>query len=246
MFFHFLVFFYSLAYLAGLEAMVYWNDGAVSIAVALLVFTFIVSRRLGRGFAMAIIPLFFTLSSIILLYLIDSTAQRHIFAFLSFTAYYLALFGVYRLRYYERDKTARGILAFSGMATFSLFYSGVYGLYLNFAVPIWGLMLTYCFGTTLIGYPYLRLLKQSDPRVARMYSLLLGLCMAEVAWIISFWPFGYLTTGVIALIFYFTLWDLVQSYFLSIFSKKRVLVHLVLFCFLIGMVLVSARWLPVV
>lgn len=132
------------------------------------------------------------------------------------------------------------------MATAFLFYSSVYGIYLNFAVPIWGLMLAYCAGTVLLSYQYFLVIDSQQERRVKIYSLILGLSLSEIAWVVNFWPFGYLTTGVIVLMFYYILWDLVQSHFLQALSKKRVFVHLMFFGLLIGMVLASTRWVPVV
>jgi len=70
--------------------------------------------------------------------------------------------------------------------------------------------------------------------------------MAEIVWILNFWPFGYLTTGVISLIFYYVFWDLIQCHFFNMLSKKRVLGHMLIFGFLVAMVLSSTRWLPLV
>lgn len=246
MLFNFSVFFSSLGFLVGLEAVTFFADWAFSLSVILLLFVFQSARRIGNSLLSSMTPLLFALSSVTVLYLIDSTSQRQGLIILSFAAYYLALLGIYRLRYYERDLTAKGMMAFTGMSTAFLFYSGVYGIYLNFAVPIWGLMLAYCGGTVMLSFQYLMILDRTNARRARMYSLILGLAMAETAWVINFWPFGYLTTGVIALMFYYVLWDLVQSHFQGLLSRKRVAVHLVLLCFLIGMVLSSTRWIPVV
>lgn len=246
MLFNFSIFFSSLIFFLGLELVVFQGDWAISSVVLISFLTLQASRKIGKSLASGITPLIFALSTVALLYLVDSMTQRQWLIVLSSAVYYLALLGIYRLRYYERDQTARGMMAFVSMATLFLFYSSVYGIYLNFAVPIWGLMLAYCAGTMLLSHQYLLVIDSQKGRLARMYSLLLGLSLAEIAWVINFWPFGYLTTGVVVLMFYYILWDLVQSYFLETLSKQRVMSHLILFGFLIGMVLASTRWVPAV
>lgn len=246
MLFNFSIFFSSLVFFLGLELVIFQSDWAFSSITLMLFLTMQASRKIGNRVMAGIIPLIFALSSVVLLYLADSSAQRQLLIVMSSMVYYLAFLGIYRLRYYERDQTARGIMAFVVMATAFLFYSGIYGIYLNFAVPIWGLMLSYCAGTVLLSYQYFLILDRKEARRVRIYSLILGLSLAEIAWVINFWPFGYLTTGVVVLMFYYILWDLVQSYFLGLLSKKRVLAHLVFFGLLIGMVLASTRWVPAV
>jgi hypothetical protein len=246
MFFHAPIFSYSLVYFIELQLILWQEEWVVGLTFLLLGVTFGVTRKLGRRLTLTIIPLFFTLASVLLLYLIDSFSQRQFFVLLSTLAYYAALLGTYRLRRVPEDPATQGLTAFSSTLTLFFFYSAIYGFYLNFAISLWVFMLVYCVGTVLVTYSYFGTLKRDNPALAWMYSFILGLVMAEVAWMINFWPFGYLTTGVVVLIFYYLLWDLTQSYFLSILSQKRVLVHIASLGLLIGMILMSSRWLPTV
>jgi hypothetical protein len=106
-------------------------------------------------------------------------------------------------------------------------------------------MIAFLFATTLVSFQYFWLLKK-DVRMVWSYSLVLGLIMTEIAWVVNFWPFGYLTTGVITLIFYYVFWDLVHNSFVGSLTKKRVAVNLIFFGLLTTLVLMSAHWLPVV
>lgn len=245
MVFNFSIFFSSLLFLFGLEGVVFQPDWVLSFALLISFLTLQTSRRIGKRLFVGITPLIFALSSVSLLYLVDSMRQRQWLIMLSASVYYLAFLGIYRLRCYERDKTAQGVMAFVAMATIFLFFSSMYGIYLNFAIPIAVFMLTYSIVTGLLSYQYFVSLDTIDIKRSRMYSLILGLSMSEIAWIVNFWPFGYLTTGVIVLMCYYLLWYLVQSYFLKMLSKKRIVAHFILFSLLIGMVLTSTRWIPV-
>lgn len=215
-----------------------------SLAVSLLAIQS--SRKIGKSIFSAATPVIFSLSSITLLYLVDSLKQKQWLIVLSTAVYYLAFLGIYRLRYYERDITARGMMSFVAMSTNFLFYSSIYGIYLNFSIPIGVFMLAYCAVTVVITYQYLLTLDGEQDRKARIYSLILGLSMTEIAWVVNFWPFGYLTTGVIVLMFYYILWYLVESYFLKTLSKEHILTQLLFSGLLIGMVLISTRWTPMV
>jgi hypothetical protein len=242
---YFPAFFYGLLYLAGMELIAWKGEWAPFLAGLLLFFALRASREIGKSFAIAAVPLLFVLSSVLLLYLIDSSSQRQLFLAVSTVAYYVSLMAGYRLRSAE-NRTARSMLAFSTTLTLFFFYSSTYGFYLNFNIPLWALMLAYCVGTFLASYPSLRTLRKDSAPVARMYGLVLSLAMAEFAWIINFWPFGYLTTGVTVLIFYYVLWDLTQSYFLNILSQKRVFAHIIGLGLLTAMILASSRWFPTV
>jgi hypothetical protein len=245
MLFNFSIFFTSLIFFIALEWVAFQNDWVFFLAGLIAFLTIQAAKRIGKSFSSGITPLIFAISSVATLYLVDSMRQRQLVIFLSSSVYYLAFLSVYRLRYYERDKTAQGMMSFVSMATIFLFYASMYGIYLNFVIPIGVFMIAYCAVTILLSYQYFMSLDKTDKRRARMYSLVLGLALSEIAWVVNFWPFGYLTTGVVVLMFYYILWYLVQSYFVKMLSKKRLLVHLLLFSFLIGMVLISTRWLPV-
>jgi phosphotransferase system glucose/maltose/N-acetylglucosamine-specific IIC component len=181
-----------------------------------------------------------------LLYLITLNYEQQIFIFLATGMNYLALFGAYRLGKYEKDQTAKGMNMAATSATVFFTYAGAYGLYLNFLVPLYALMLGYFLITLLTSYQYFSLVKEDAKKTALVYSFILGLSMMEVAWAINFWPFGYLTTGVIALILYYMLWSIVQSYFLNVLSQKRTMLSMLFFSFLILIVLLTSKWLPVI
>jgi hypothetical protein len=164
---------------------------------------------------------------------------------LSTIAYYFIHISIYRLRSYYKDKTARGIVAAGSIATIFLFYATAFGIYLNFDIALWAFMFLMMLATSLISFQYFWLINENKKNVLN-YSLILGLIMAEIVWILNFWPFGYLTTGVITLIFYYVFWDLIEHHFLNDLTKKRILFNLIFFGILIILVLSSARWLPVV
>jgi hypothetical protein len=70
--------------------------------------------------------------------------------------------------------------------------------------------------------------------------------MAEIFWVLNFWPFGYLTTSVAGLVFYFVFWDIIQCHFLQKLSKRRIVANMVFLSIIVMMVLSSTRWFPAV
>jgi hypothetical protein len=191
------------------------------------------------------LPVIFVLSTWGLLYFVQSYKQQYLLIGLSTIAYYFIHISIYRLRSYYKDKTARGIVAAGSIATIFLFYATAFGIYLNFDIALWAFMFLMMLATSLISFQYFWLINENKKNVLN-YSLILGLIMAEIVWILNFWPFGYLTTGVITLIFYYVFWDLIEHHFLNDLTKKRILFNLIFFGTLIILVLSSARWLPVV
>ena len=186
----------------------------------------------------------FSLSVWIIVHLIDYPLEKYIFVVITSIVYYFFLFAGYRLKNNPDDKDARGIIAMSLMATVFLFFSATYGVYLNFEVASWLLMLFYFVNITIVSYRYFTIIEKRNKKLVSVYSLVIGFGLLEMGWVINFWPFGYLTSGVVLLMFYYILWDLTQNYFSNNLSKRTVLVNLFLFIVVSGMVLYTSRWLP--
>lgn len=237
---------YSLIFLSGLELIASRPDLVAPVAVVLLLFSLFQGKKIGKRWLFSILPIFFTISSISLLYLITFKFEQQIFILMAFGMYYLSLLGACRLGKYDKDQTAKGMNMAAASATIFLTYSSAYGLYLNFLVPLHYLMIAYLTVTFLVSYQYFAIIKSDQKKKAWIYSLLLALAMSEIVWTMNFWPFGYLTTGVIALILYYVLWDMIQSHFLNLMSKKRAIANMVFFSTLIAVVLLTSKWIPVI
>jgi hypothetical protein len=237
---------YSLVFLGGLEAILVWPQYVAGISVFLFFFSLYEGRRVGGKWIFSVLPVFFSLSALALLYLITFAFEQQAFIILAAFMYYLSLLGAYRLGQYDGDQSARGMIMAATAATIFFTYAGAYGLYLNFLVPIYFLMLVYLAVTLLVSFQYFAIIRPEQRKMAWIYSLLLALIMAELIWAMNFWPFGYLTTGAVALILYYVLWDLTQSHFLNLLSKKRVVANMVFFSLIVVLVLLSAKWFPVI
>lgn len=243
--------FFSLFFLASLEFLVLKHNQAPLVAIVLFLVSFFEGKSIGKKWRYSILPVFFTLSTVAQLYLINLSYEQQVFVFLASFMYYLSLFGAYRLGQYSGDKTARGMNMAATSATIFFTYASFYGLYLNFLVPLYWLMLAYMFTTLLVSYQHFIIIhprqeEGDESKRVWIYSFLLSLAMTELIWAMNFWPFGYLTTGTIALILYYILWDVIQSHFLNLLSRKRVLANIALFSVLIGIILLSSKWIPVI
>ena len=240
---------YSLLFLFGLELILFYRSDIGSIFWILIILVLLSLREgwvIGASWRYSILPVLFSLSSVALLYLITAFSEQQVFIVIASLIHYLALFGAYRLGKYSKDQTARGMNMAAASLTIFFAYAGTYGLYLNFNIPLYFLMLVYFFVTVFVSYQFLSIIEPMDTRRVWVYSFLLGLVMAEIAWVINFWPFGYLTTGVIALILYYILWDLIQSSFSGILSKKKVVANAIFFSLLIIFILLTSKWIPVI
>lgn len=258
MFFQFQVFIYSLIFLGVLEFLSSDSVGsglaflsvnqqwlAILIFLAVLFYFYQVAKKISRRISMVAMPVVFAASSMGMLYFVQSEKQETLLITLATIAYYFIHLSLYRLKSCKNDRTAFGIIAAGCLAAIFIFYSVAYGIYLNFAIELWILMVALALITSIISFQYFWMINENKKNVLN-YSLILGLVMAEIVWMLNFWPFGYLTTGVINLIFYYVLWDMVHCHFRDELSKKRVIGNMIFFGFLVAMVLTSTRWMPVV
>jgi len=245
MLFKFKPFIFSLLFLLGLEFIVLKSIFVFVTLIILIILAIFSGRKLGGKWNFSILPSFFSFFSIALLYLISVLWEKQLFIFLSSIFYYLILLGIARLKEYNRDLTARGMIMATTAATFFFAFSSAYGFYLNFLVPLWVLMLVYFAITIFLSVQYFSII-EGDARKKWTYCFLLSLVMTEIIWTMNFWPFGYLTTGVISLILYYVLWDLAQSHFLNLLSRRRVIANMTFFSIIVAMVLLSAKWLPII
>ncbi|NTW27737.1 MAG: hypothetical protein HGA36_05405 [Candidatus Moranbacteria bacterium] len=257
MFFHFQIFLYSLIFFFTLEFIASDNVSetlssltvggswlAVIAFLLLFIYFYQIAKRISHRTSMTPIPLLLVISTIGFLYFVQSIRQQQLLILLSAIAYYFLHLALYRLKNCEKDRTARAIIAAGSVATIFLFYATAYGIYLNFNISLWILMAMLMLMTVFVSFQYFWLINDDKKNVLN-FSLVLGFVMAEIVWVLNFWPFGYLTTGVISLIFYYVFWDLVQCHFLNTLSKKRVIINMLIFGLLVALVLSSTRWLPI-
>jgi hypothetical protein len=248
MLFHLSVFLHTVLFIFGLAVTAKYGDSLLFYAWTIIALV-LVTVRIVRSFVsesgwVFFLPVLLTASSVALLAFISKLSEQRLFLALAMFAYYTLLLGLYRLSRAPQDVTARAMVSMNAMITMFFYFSVLYGLYINFTVPLWLFMVLYGLGAFGTLAQYLRILTTDKKRIS-LYSLIGALALSELAWVVNFLPFGYLTSGVIVLMFFFVLFDLAQSEILQVLSKKRALTHIGIFVALLIMVLWSSRWLPV-
>ncbi|MDD3607949.1 MAG: hypothetical protein PHQ20_04120 [Candidatus Moranbacteria bacterium] len=264
---------YSIIFAAALELSMYKQEWFFKVAVFFIVFSVFVVWPLARKLRFLAIPFFLSLGSLIMLSLIDQTAEKHIFIVISSAVYYLAIMGAYRLKHYDCDLTAQGMINIAAFATVFFWYVSNYGWFLNFQIDSWVLALTFLFSTFLITLPSLRIcaslqlkrkrqaeelesgqkgdgLSQANFPVYMLINnwlivflnIILSLIMAQLIWLLSFWPFGYLTTGVVALIIYFVFWEIIRDFIQGVLTRRKVVICVVWSVLFVSAVLLTTRW----
>lgn len=247
MIFHFTLLLWSVIFSAGLwfvaqgEVVLEWSWYLYTIGPLALI-SVIAAHRVTHRVVDAAIPMLLSVTAPVLLSLIDAPLEREVFVMLAGVMYYLGLLALYRLHYTPTDKTAQSMLSVAVMSAVFFYYAGIYGFYINFNFPIWGLMLLFLSGTAAASYQTFVVRGRKERRRALSYSLVIGIIMGEVAWALGFWPFGYLTTGAIALVLYAILWDIAFDVFHRELSIKRAALRIFFFLGLVLLLLFSTPW----
>jgi hypothetical protein len=192
----------------------------------------------------SLLSFFFGFFSWALLFFIDSVWEQHIFVALSGSLFFGMLWSYRRWRGGSLLGMTKSGIAAATIASVFLFFSVLSATLINYAFPIWIFMLLVGGGIHLLTYQYLSGVTGDAKRVV-MYSMAVGVFFAELAWVIQFWPFGYLTIGVILLIVYYVLWDFLGSYIEGVFTRSRAWGDLSILAVLIVLVLVTTQWTPI-
>jgi hypothetical protein len=236
------LFFLAMQFVAAREHPTsFWSGYLFSIATLSaisLVSAKKITKRLRNGF----LPLFLSFSMPSFLLLVDSPGEKTVIAVIASFMYYLGFLALYRIRHVPNDGTARTFLAVSMLSVLFFFYAAAFGFYLNFSVPLWSLILLFSLGSFGAAYQTLFSALPDNRRRVTLYASVIAFGTAEIAFLISFWPFGYLTAGSAMLIFFFIPWDMANAFFLGTLSRRRTVAYFLLSLLLLGLMLLSAPW----
>lgn len=216
----------------------YWSS-----FVALSVFLFFVyTRAVGNTSHRGSLIFFFGIFSWGLLFFMDDVMEQHLFVLLSSILFGCMLWGYQRWRKGILLGATKSVLSAVTLASVFLFFSVLVGLLINYNVPIGVFAGVLGFGVYMLTRQYLEgLVEESQTRVAA-YSISVGIFFLELGTIIRFWPFGYLTTGVILLILYYVLWDVLGSYVEGTLTRPKVWGDIVVLVGLSFLVLLTTPW----
>ena len=168
----------------------------------------------------------------------------------------MTLLGGYRLRFYSSDQTALGMINLATLATAFLWFTAALGLYLNFQVDPWTIVV-FIATIFLISLPsFCTNAKDQLDRLEKkgkksrntdligiiFLDLILALIMSQFFWGIIFWPFGYLTLGGSALIIFYEFWDVIRLHIRGELTSRKIISNFVIGAILLIGILSTAQW----
>ncbi|MFC1721580.1 hypothetical protein ACFL0Z_01555 [Patescibacteria group bacterium] len=125
------------------------------------------------------------------------------------------------------------------VAAFAFFYS-LYSLTFFFGLPDWQLILIVLGGVMALIFPWL---PQEGKRWRSLfYSLIVGIILAQIAWVFTFWPTTTLVISVLLLLFFYVISNIVISFLWEELDFRRVWQYIVIAGALAGAILVTANW----
>ncbi len=269
MFLKFKLIILSFIFATGLGVFSWRADLYFGVLGFLILFNLLLIWPLSERIRFLAIPFFLSIGSLNLLYLIDGQMERILFIILATIIHYLSLLGAYRLKQYDCDQTAQGMINLATIITIFFWFVSNYGWYLNFAIDSWVLVVTFVASTFFITLPSLticfvscykinyRQKKQKETKknfvialkqqlkvekTALFFSSILAFIMGEVIWGLSFWPFGYLITGMTAVIIFFLFWSVVRRFIMGRLTKKFMAVNIVMMLTLVVLMILTSPW----
>ncbi|NTW30057.1 MAG: hypothetical protein HGB34_01365 [Candidatus Moranbacteria bacterium] len=247
MIFHFTIFFWSIAFFLGMQFVAareyesFWV-GYLFSTLFLSILSLVSAKKITKQLRNSFIPLLLSFSAPSVLALVDDRGEKLVFSLLASGMYYVAFLALYRLRFAPKDRTARSLLSVAMLSALFFFYAAAFGFYLNFSVPLSALVFSFAIGSFGAAFQTLSSALPGDKRRVALYASIVAFAVGEIAWTISFWPFGYLATGAVSLLSFFILWDMANSLFLGLISRKRTLWYLAISLVSIGLVLATSPW----
>lgn len=134
-----------------------------------------------------------------------------------------------------------------------LFSSGIYGVYIDFGLPIWQLMLVIFIGIFFSTYYLINInfiksmelglhLDSAKNKTFILYSFLFAFMISELIWSLSFWPSNQLTVGAIILISYYSAWNVLKSYLRNELTRTVIISNVLLFVVLNIIIISTSKW----
>lgn len=247
MIFHLPIFFFSLAFLAMISFLAHgtivpsWSWFSITLSVFTVLSLFSARRITGKWYP-AFLPITVSLSSLLLLSLIDSVIGQRMLVVATTILFYSSLLGSYRLKIRSTDETARAFLNAVALASLFFFYAASYGLYINYEVPSSLLLSVTFLFTVVVSFQTLFWAGRDESRLVLLIALALGMIMAETMWILDFAPFGHLTVGAIVLLVFYFLWRPVLDILRGLIDTRRFFQESIIILFFLLLLILSSPW----
>lgn len=145
---------------------------------------------------------------------------------------------------------ARNLIFSFLFLTAFIWYADAFIVYSVLGMPFYLALLAIFFVTLNLTSFFLKISQISSPEKkmpfsAFVYSLITGLVISQMSWIVGFWPFGYLTVAFIITIIYYTAATILKEYLFSgKFDRNSAVRELLFAGIIMALIFYFTEWLP--
>lgn len=151
-------------------------------------------------------------------------------------------------KFIKRYAVAKNLILDLLFITAFIWYADAFIIYSNLGYPFYITLLLIFFITFFLSSFILRICSKSEKsELSRELSLCAwtsGLVIAQVSWVVGFWPFGYLTASFIITIIYYTIMSILKEYLFGTIEKKGIMGELMFAILMILLIFNYTKWLP--
>jgi hypothetical protein len=145
---------------------------------------------------------------------------------------------------------ARNLIFSFLFLTAFIWYADAFIVYSVLGMPFYLALLAIFFVTLSLTSFFFKINQISAPEKKlpfspSIYSLIIGLIISQISWIVGFWPFGYLTAAFIITIIYYTVAMILKEYLFSGRIDRASAARELLFAGIImALIFYFTKWLP--
>lgn len=234
-----IIFFSALQLTVQFPDALWYTLGALLLGLAISVYL-VSPRYVVRTWP----AVFFGICSWAMLFFIDTEAKQQTFIAFSTVLFFASLWAFWRWREGLLSGMTKSVLSALNVACAFFFFSAFSAFLINFSPRTWivvGMIGVMGIGVYALVHHFIFYVSGDATRATR-YSAIALFFFLQLAWIVQFWPFGYLTVGALLLVFYYVLWDALESYAEGTFTRAHMITNLFVFFGLTGIVLLTTRW----
>ncbi|MBD3238083.1 MAG: hypothetical protein GF332_00390 [Candidatus Moranbacteria bacterium] len=234
---------FSVLFIIGFEALIYYQQQTTWILEALLIVVLIASWQISGRLKIPFLPVLFFIGAALLAFYVDQALIKQIYIFSSGLVFYFILYSVYVLNRRPQSEFCKKITLISSIITLFLLVAGVFAVWLNQIVAIWQILTAIFIITGLISIQLLRKILPTNTKInIYLLSLILAYSLTTISWAVFFLPFSYLTASIIISATYFMFVNYLIQVYLKTSGKISFIVDCIIYVLSIAVVLYTAKW----
>ncbi|EKD49580.1 MAG: hypothetical protein ACD_63C00104G0004 [uncultured bacterium] len=232
---------FALIMASFLEFLLYYPDYLIWILVGMIALAALFSMlSLWKNFweskTASMMPAIFAVSSFGFVFFLKEGAFRHIFIGGVFAAFFVMFW------FFTKEKKSREINIFFTVVTAFLFFYTLGNFSDFFNIVLWQVLIALYIVVSALMFQLLSSKFRGQIRKL-LYVLVLGLCVIEMYWALTFWPSTLLVKTIVLLVVFYSMAGVTYDRFAEKLDRGRILSYIILSGIVIAVVLGTAQWI---